>query len=103
MGASLVYLDKPNKDIQFEEGENDFLRYTAASMQGWRINMVSTFSLHSSYAFLKRYSYFIVDQVPLFLAKSKFKKLKNGIYLEEINLTITNKIFLHSILIHYSL
>lgn len=32
MGASLVYLDKPNKDIQFEEGENSFLRYTAASM-----------------------------------------------------------------------
>ena len=43
MGASLVYLDKPNKDIQFEEGENSFLRYTAASMQGWRINMVSDF------------------------------------------------------------
>ena len=41
MGASLVYLDKPNKDIQFEEGENDLVRYVAASMQGWRINMVS--------------------------------------------------------------
>lgn len=41
MGASLVYLDKPNKEIKFEEGENDNLRFAAAGMQGWRINMVS--------------------------------------------------------------
>ena len=41
MGASLVYLEKPNKEIQFEEGENDKLRFVAAGMQGWRINMVS--------------------------------------------------------------
>lgn len=39
MGASLVYLDKPNKDIKFEEGDNDFLKFAAAGMQGWRINM----------------------------------------------------------------
>lgn len=41
MGASLVYLDKPNKEIHYEEGENDFFKFTAAGMQGWRINMVS--------------------------------------------------------------
>lgn len=41
MGASLVYLEKPNKDIQFDEGENDNLKFVAAGMQGWRINMVS--------------------------------------------------------------
>lgn len=42
MGASLVYLDRPNKEIQFEEGENDKLKFAAGQMQGWRINMVST-------------------------------------------------------------
>lgn len=42
MGASLVYLEKPNKDIQFEQGENGKLRFVAAGMQGWRINMVSS-------------------------------------------------------------
>ena len=42
MGASLVYLEKPNKEIIFDLGENDKLRFAAAGMQGWRINMVST-------------------------------------------------------------
>jgi hypothetical protein len=41
MGASLVYLENPNKEIEFEEGENSKIKYVAASMQGWRINMVS--------------------------------------------------------------
>jgi len=41
MGASLVYLEKPNKDIQHEDGKNDQLTFNAAEMQGWRINMVS--------------------------------------------------------------
>ena len=41
MGASLVYLDKPNKEIKFDVGENEHLRYVAGEMQGWRINMVS--------------------------------------------------------------
>ena len=40
MGASLVYLDKPNKDIVFDEGENEKMKFAAGSMQGWRINMV---------------------------------------------------------------
>lgn len=41
MGASLVYLEKPNKDIIHEEGEDEHIKYVAAEMQGWRINMVS--------------------------------------------------------------
>jgi hypothetical protein len=41
MGASLVYLEKPNKDIKFELGQNENLKFAAAGMQGWRINMVS--------------------------------------------------------------
>jgi hypothetical protein len=41
MGASLVYLDKPNKDISHEEGEDGQLSFVASEMQGWRINMVS--------------------------------------------------------------
>ena len=41
MGASLVYLEKPNKDISFDQGEDDKLAYCAGEMQGWRINMVS--------------------------------------------------------------
>ncbi len=41
MGASLVYLEKPNKDIDFEIGENKDIRFVAGGMQGWRINMVS--------------------------------------------------------------
>lgn len=40
MGASLVYLEKPNKEITYEEGQNESMKYIAASMQGWRINMV---------------------------------------------------------------
>lgn len=32
MGASLVYLEKPNKEIEFDEGENDVLRFTAGGM-----------------------------------------------------------------------
>ncbi len=39
MGASLVYLDKPNKDIEFETGSNGQLEFVAAGMQGWRLNM----------------------------------------------------------------
>ena len=45
MGASLVYLERPNKEIEFEEGENEHMRFTAGSMQGWRINMVSFYFL----------------------------------------------------------
>lgn len=41
MGASLVYLDKPNTDIEFTEGENKSMKFVAGEMQGWRLNMVS--------------------------------------------------------------
>jgi len=27
MGASLVYLTEPNKEIEFEEGKNDYLSF----------------------------------------------------------------------------
>ena len=39
MGASLVYLESPNEEISFEEGSNDYIKFVAAQMQGWRINM----------------------------------------------------------------
>lgn len=32
MGASLVYLDKPNKEIHFTEDENDKLKFVAGDM-----------------------------------------------------------------------
>ncbi len=32
MGASLAYLDKPNKEITFDSGSNEFIKYTAGSM-----------------------------------------------------------------------
>ena len=43
MGASMVYLEKPNTAIEFKSGESAKYktRFTAAEMQGWRINMVS--------------------------------------------------------------
>jgi len=39
----MVYLEKPNTEIEFQSGENKQhqVRYTAAEMQGWRLNMVS--------------------------------------------------------------
>jgi hypothetical protein len=41
MGASLVYLNEPNKEIEHEDGENDYLKFSVGQMQGWRLNMVS--------------------------------------------------------------
>jgi len=41
MGASLVYLDEPNTDVEHDAGENDYIKFAAADMQGWRLNMVS--------------------------------------------------------------
>lgn len=40
MGASLVYLNEPNTEIEHELGQNDYLKFAAGSMQGWRLNMV---------------------------------------------------------------
>ena len=44
MGASLAYLKEPIKDIEQETGENKLYEFATGSMQGWRLNMVSTFS-----------------------------------------------------------
>lgn len=41
MGASLVYLEKPNKEKHSEDGESAHLKYGVSAMQGWRLNMVS--------------------------------------------------------------
>jgi hypothetical protein len=43
MGASMVYLEKPNTEIEYQSGHSDHLkcRYTAGEMQGWRLNMVN--------------------------------------------------------------
>ena len=41
MGASLVYLNEPNKEIEHEDGENEYLKFSVGQMQGWRLNMVS--------------------------------------------------------------
>ena len=37
----MVYLNEPNTDIEHETGQNDYLKFAAGSMQGWRLNMVS--------------------------------------------------------------
>jgi hypothetical protein len=44
MGASMVYLEKPNTNIEFQDGASTELklRYSAGEMQGWRLNMVGT-------------------------------------------------------------
>jgi len=38
----MVYLEKPNTDIEFQEGASSELKikYSAGEMQGWRLNMV---------------------------------------------------------------
>ena len=32
MGASLVYLNEPNKEIEHEEGANEYLSYACGNM-----------------------------------------------------------------------
>jgi len=39
MGASLVYLSEPIKEIEPENDQNNLLSYSVGSMQGWRLNM----------------------------------------------------------------
>jgi len=46
MGASLVYLNEPNKDIEHEKGQNDYLSYACGNMQGWRLNMVRPYVIN---------------------------------------------------------
>jgi hypothetical protein len=42
MGQSLVYLNEPNKEVEQEDGKNQYVSYATGSMQGWRLNMVSS-------------------------------------------------------------
>ena len=46
MGANLVYLPRPNKKKVTLEGRNSAYRFVCSSMQGWRLNMVSSQWLH---------------------------------------------------------
>ena len=39
MGASLVYLDKPNMELESFEGKGKNFNFAVGAMQGWRINM----------------------------------------------------------------
>ena len=43
----MVYLEKPNTEIEFHNGESKAfkMKYVAAEMQGWRINMVTSSEL----------------------------------------------------------
>jgi len=45
MGASLVYLDEPNKNIEWAEGEDAKAAFACGEMQGWRLNMVSVLTI----------------------------------------------------------
>ena len=38
----MVYLEKPNTEVEFTTGEDKLhkMRFVAAEMQGWRMNMV---------------------------------------------------------------
>lgn len=49
MGASLVYLNEPNTEIEHETGENDYLQYATGSMQGWRLNMEDAHISNANY------------------------------------------------------
>ena len=41
MGASFVYREEPNKEIEWAEGEDARAAFACGEMQGWRLNMVS--------------------------------------------------------------
>ena len=49
MGASLVYLDEPNKEIEWDSGEDSRVTFACGEMQGWRLNMVS-YWIHPAYS-----------------------------------------------------
>lgn len=34
-----MYLNEPNTEIEHDSGGNEYLRFAAGSMQGWRLNM----------------------------------------------------------------
>lgn len=43
MGASLVYLEEPDKTKHSDDAESSNLAYGQCSMQGWRLNQVINF------------------------------------------------------------
>ena len=43
MGASLSLLDQPNTEVEYTVGKHNNIKFTAAEMQGWRLNMVSQY------------------------------------------------------------
>ena len=58
MGASLVYLDEPNKNIEWAEGEDAKATFACGEMQGWRLNMVSVLTIKDFMARVKDVFYF---------------------------------------------
>ena len=50
MGASLVYLDEPNKEIEWTSGEDQRVTFACGEMQGWRLNMVSLACENTAYS-----------------------------------------------------
>lgn len=58
MGASLVYLNEPNKEIEHEHGHSDKLRFVTGSMQGWRLNMEDSHIANVKYMGSKNKSLF---------------------------------------------
>jgi len=58
MGASLVYLDEPNKNIEWAEGEDAKATFACGEMQGWRLNMVSVLTIKDFMARVKDMFYF---------------------------------------------
>jgi len=45
-----VYLNEPNKEIEHEEGSNDYLAYSVGQMQGWRLNMEDAHVANGNYS-----------------------------------------------------
>lgn len=60
MGASLVYLDEPNKEIEWAEGEDDKATFVCGEMQGWRINMEDA-AIHNQSFSSGRHMYGVFD------------------------------------------
>lgn len=52
MGASLVYLEEPDKTKHPEDDSSDSLAYGLCSMQGWRLNQVRLFKLRKTHTLL---------------------------------------------------
>lgn len=64
MGASLTFLEKPNTEVEYTTGESNELKikFVAAEMQGWRLNMVSYQPTKKLYAGRRTYFKFGICQ-----------------------------------------